>query len=217
MNKLLTNRWTKRVLFCVCFVPAFLLLWRYQHHELGVNWIEKAEHFTGDWILRFLIFTLCITPLRRVPGLNPLILYRRMLGLFAFFYGSIHFFVIYLYFDKGLDWREMRGDFFTRKFYFFGLLAFTLMIPLAITSTKGWIRRLGRRWQILHRLVYVSAASGALHYYLQGKSLVWRSVYYAAVVIALLAYRVVAQVMRARRKPAKPRLEKAEALSGTSG
>jgi sulfoxide reductase heme-binding subunit YedZ len=216
MNQVLTNRWTKRVLFCLSLVPAVLLLWRYEHHELGVNWIEKAQHYTGDWILRFLIFTLCITPLRRLPGLSPLILYRRMLGLFAFFYASIHFFVIYLYFDKGLDWREIRGDFFTRKFYFFGLLAFTCMIPLAITSTKGWIRRLGRRWQLLHRLVYVSAAAGALHYYLQGKSLVMRSVYYAGVVVLLLAYRVVAGLMRARAKPAKPRLEKAEALSRTS-
>jgi len=215
MNKLLTNRWTRRGVFLACLIPAVLLLWRYQHHELGVNWIEKAEHFTGDRILQFLIITLCITPLRRLPGLNALILYRRMLGLFAFFYASIHFFVIYLYFDKGLDWRETRGDFFTRRFYFFGLLAFTLLIPLAITSTKGWIRTLGRRWQMLHRLVYISAASGALHYYLQGKSLVWRSVYYAAVVVALLAYRVVYGVIQARRKAAKPGLEKAEAFSRT--
>ena len=203
-------------MFLVCLIPAGLLLWRYQHHQLGVNWIEKAQHITGDWILRFLIFTLCVTPLRRLLGLNALILYRRMLGLFAFFYASIHFFVIYLYFDKGLDWREIRGDFFTRRFYFFGLLAFVAMVPLAITSTRGWIRRLGRRWQLLHRLIYVSAASGALHYYLQGKSLVWRSVYYAGVVVLLLAYRVAARLFDARRKPAKARMEKAEALSRTS-
>jgi sulfoxide reductase heme-binding subunit YedZ len=216
MNKFLTSPWTKRVVFFACFVPAVLLLWRYQHHQLGVNWIEKAQHFTGDWILRFLIFTLCVTPLRRVPGLNTLILYRRMLGLFAFFYACIHFLVIYLYFDKGLDWPEMRGDFFTRRFYFFGLLSFTLMIPLVITSTKGWIRRLGRRWQLLHRLVYISAASGALHYYLQGKSLVMRSVYYAAVVVVLLAYRVVMVVVRSRQKHARESLKRAEALSQTS-
>jgi methionine sulfoxide reductase heme-binding subunit len=216
MTKVLSNRWTKRAVFLVCLIPAGLLLWRYQHHQLGVNWIEKAQHITGDWILRFLIFTLCVTPLRRLPGLNALILYRRMLGLFAFFYASIHFFVIYLYFDKGLDWREIRGDFFTRRFYFFGLLAFVAMVPLAITSTRGWIRRLGRRWQLLHRLIYVSAASGALHYYLQGKSLVWRSVYYAGVVVLLLAYRVAARLLDARRKRGKARIEKAEALSRTS-
>lgn len=201
-------------MFCACVIPAVLLVWRYYHHQLGVNWIETAQHYTGDWILRFLIATLSITPLRRLPRANALILYRRMLGLFAFFYGCIHFF-IYLYFDKGLDWQEMRGDFFTRRFYFFGLLAFVLMIPLAVTSTKGWMRRLGRRWQLLHRLVYFSAASGALHYYLQGKSLVMRSVYYAGVIVLLLAYRVVVRLMKVRAKPPGTRIEKADALSQT--
>src|SRR5262249_51826623 len=111
MNKILTNPWTKRILFCAGVIPLAVLLWRYQHHQLGVNWIEKAEHFTGDWILWLLIATLSITPLRRVKGLGPLILYRRMVGLYAFSYACVHF-SIYLYFDKGLDWREMRGDFF---------------------------------------------------------------------------------------------------------
>lgn len=175
-----------------------LLYWRWRHHQLGPNWIEAAEHWTGDWVLRFLIITLCISPVRKLPGLLALIRYRRMFGLFAFFYACIHF-SIYLWYDKGLDWEEIRGDFTTRRFYAMGLLAFILMIPLAITSTKGWIRRLGgRRWQMLHRLIYVSAAAGALHYYWQGKSIVMRAVLYGCVVAALLLYRVLMMLWKAR-------------------
>ncbi len=189
----------KPVLFCAALLPLAILLWRWQHHQLGVNWIETAQHYTGDWILRFLILTLAITPLRRVPRLNGLIVYRRMLGLFAFFYACVHF-GIYFWYDKALDWVDIRGDFFTRPFYTFGLIAFVLMIPLAVTSTRGWIRRLGgRRWQWLHRLIYVSAAAGAVHYYLQGKSIVPKAVEYAAVIAALLVYRVVIYIRKPRR------------------
>lgn len=193
---ILASRYTKIVVFTACLAPAALLYWRWDHHELGVNWIEAAQHWTGDWILRFLILTLCISPLRRLPGLSALIRYRRMLGLYAVFYGCIHL-GIYLWYDKGLDWQDIRGDFLTRRFYSAGLVAFVLLIPLAVTSTAGWIRRLGgRRWQMLHRLIYVSAAAGALHYYWQGKSIVMRAVYYGGVVALLLAYRLVAGLAR---------------------
>jgi sulfoxide reductase heme-binding subunit YedZ len=197
IQPVLTSHWTKAAVFVACMVPAALLYWRWAHHLLGPNWIEKAQHFTGDWILRFLIFTLCVSPLRKLPGLSALIRYRRMLGLFAFFYACVHF-GIYLWFDKGLDWTEMYGDFTQRRFYIFGLVAFVALIPLALTSTAGWIRRLGgRRWQWLHRLIYVSALAGALHYYLQGKSIVLRAVYYGLVMIALVLWRVPTWIRKA--------------------
>ena len=107
--------------------------------------------------------------------------------------------------DKALDWQDIRGDFLTRRFYTFGLLAFVLLVPLAITSTRGWVRRLGgRRWQVLHRLIYVSAAAGAVHYYLQGKSIVPKAVEYAAVVAGLLVYRLFMYVRKARSTPRSP-------------
>lgn len=204
LQPFLTSRWTKAVVFAACLVPAALLYWRWDHHLLGPNWIEKAQHFTGDWILRFLILTLCISPLRKLPGLSALIRYRRMLGLFAFFYACVHF-GIYLWFDKGLDWRDMYGDFTQRRFYIFGLVTFVALIPLALTSTAGWIRRLGgRRWQLLHRLIYVAALAGALHYYLQGKSIVPRAVYYALVIALLLLWRVVMWLVRRKRMTRTP-------------
>jgi len=194
---ILMSRWLKAAVFIACLVPAVRLYWRYEHHTLGINWVEAAQRWTGDWILRFLIITLCITPLRKVPGLNPVIRYRRMLGLFAFFYALIHF-SIYLFYDKQLDWLDMRDDFTIRRFYIFGLIAFLSLIPLAITSTKGWIRRLGPRWQTLHRLVYLAAASGAFHYYLQGKSFVFRAFVYCVIVALLLLYRVVMWLRKLR-------------------
>lgn len=192
----------KLLVFVASLVPAVVLAWRWYYHELGINWIQAAQHFTGDWILRFLILTLLITPLRRIPGLNGLIAYRRMFGLFAFFYACIHL-DIYLQFDKGWDWLDIRGDFLQRRFYFAGFIAFLAMVPLAITSTKGWIRRLGGpRWQALHRLVYLSALAGVVHYYWQGKSFVMRAAVYVGIVVVLLLYRAVMAVWKARtRKP----------------
>jgi sulfoxide reductase heme-binding subunit YedZ len=194
------SRWTKAVVFLAGPVPLAVLIWRRYHHELGANWIEAAQHFTGDWILWFLIATLLVTPVRRLPGLGALIRYRRMFGLYAFFYACVHL-SIYLWYDKGLDWLEIKGDFLKRRFYIMGLIAFTLLIPLAITSTKGWIRRLGgRRWQYLHWLIYPAALSGAVHYYWQGKGIVPRAVDYAIVFILLVLYRPLYALWRVVRE-----------------
>jgi sulfoxide reductase heme-binding subunit YedZ len=201
-TRVITSPWTAGVLFTACLIPAAWIIWRWQHHELGPNWIEAAERGVGDWVLKFLIITLSITPLRRLPGLSALIRYRRMLGLFAFAYACLHVF-IYVWYDKGLDWRDMLGDFTERRFYIFGLIAFTGLIPLALTSTAGWIRRLGgKRWQLLHRLVYVSALAGAIHYYLQGKSIVPRAVVFLVIVVLLLLYRVAAVYLKKRPRTA---------------
>ena len=191
MKRLLSKRWIKAPVFALCLCPVFLLGWRALHHGLGANPIEYITHFTGDWTLQFLVITLAITPLRKLLGLPDLIRFRRMSGLFAFFYGSLHF-LTYIWLDKFFDLSEIWKDIFKRPFITAGFLAFVLMIPLAITSTAGWIRRLGgARWQMLHRLVYVSGVAGVVHYYWLVKSDVRLPVAYGTAIGALLLYRIV--------------------------
>jgi len=197
-KRLLSRRWVKIPVFILCLVPGLLLAWKGLHQDLGANPVEFITHATGDWTLRFLAITLTVSPLRRLLGLPDLIRFRRMLGLFAFFYGCLHF-TTYLWLDKFFDFHEIVKDVWKRPFITMGFLAFISMAPLALTSTAGWIRRLGgRRWQMLHRLIYVSAIAGVIHYYWLVKSDVRKPLLYAAIVGLLLAERVVA----ARRKSA---------------
>src|SRR5437764_11465587 len=156
------SRIIKVALFIVCLTPLGLLGWDAYTQNLGANPIEKITHTTGDWTLRFLLIALSITPLRKLLGIPALIKFRRMFGLYAFFYGSLHF-LTYIWLDKFFNVHEMLVDVAKRKFITVGFTAFVLLIPLAVTSTAGWIRRLGgKRWQTLHRVVYVSAVWGAL-------------------------------------------------------
>ena len=190
MHSLLTNKWTKVAVFALCLVPTGLLAWKALHNDLGANPIEFITHATGDWTLRFLIITLAITPLRKLLRLPDLIRFRRMFGLFAFFYGCLHF-TTYIWLDKFFDVSEMLKDVEKRKFITVGFTAFILMIPLALTSTAGWIRRLGgRRWQMIHRAIYISAIAGVIHYYWLVKSDVRKPLFYGALVFLLLAWRV---------------------------
>jgi len=190
VHSLLTNKWTKVAVFALCLVPTGLLAWKALHNDLGANPIEFITHATGDWTLRFLIITLAITPLRKLLRLPDLIRFRRMFGLFAFFYGCLHF-TTYIWLDKFFDVSEMLKDVEKRKFITVGFTAFILMIPLALTSTAGWIRRLGgRRWQMIHRAIYISAIAGVIHYYWLVKSDVRKPLFYGALVFLLLAWRV---------------------------
>ena len=151
VNSILTSKWTKVVVFLVCLIPLGQLLWRAFHNGLagfpdnmdfGANPIEFITHATGDWTLRFLVITLAITPLRKILRQPQLIRFRRMLGLFAFFYGCLHF-GTWIGLDKFFAWSEMWKDVQKRRFITVGFAAFVLMIPLAVTSTAGMIRRLG--------------------------------------------------------------------------
>ena len=190
MPSLLSNKWTKPPVFLLCLVPLGILIWRALTAKLGANPVEFIQHTTGDWTLRFLVITLCITPLRKLLKLPDLIRYRRMLGLFAFFYACLHF-LTYLGLDQSFDLSAMWKDVAKRPFITVGFTAFVLLIPLAITSTAGWIRRLGgRRWQLLHRLIYISAICGVIHYYWLVKSAVLRPLTYGAIVAALLLWRL---------------------------
>jgi len=186
---MLRSRWTKIALFVACLAPFARLLWRYHTDDLTPNPIEFITHFTGDWAIRFVVATLAITPVRKLLRLPDLIRFRRMLGLFAFFYASLHF-ATWFALDKGFDMHEILGDFTKRRFIIAGLVAYLCMAPLAITSTKGWIRRLGgRRWQLLHRLVYVTGVAAVIHYYWLVKSDVRLPLLYGSLVAILLAYR----------------------------
>ena len=199
MNSILTSKWTKVVVFLICLLPLGILVWRGLHNNLSANAVEFVEHWTGDWTLRFLIFTLAVTPLRKILKLPQLIRFRRMLGLFAFFYACLHF-TTYLLFDKVFDVHEIWKDVYKRPFITVGFLAFTLLIPLAITSTAGWIRRLGgRRWRMLHRAIYISAVCGVIHYYWLVKSAVIRPIFYGVLVSLLLAWRAGDWFVRRRR------------------
>jgi sulfoxide reductase heme-binding subunit YedZ len=190
VHALLTSKWTKVAVFFICLIPFGDLVWRSLKGGLGANPVEFLQHATGDWTLRFLIFTLCITPFRKLFKLPDLIRFRRMLGLFAFFYVCLHF-LTYLGPDQSFDVAAMWKDVAKRPFITVGFLGFVLLIPLAITSTAGWIRRLGgKRWQMLHRAIYISAVAGVIHYYWLVKSDVRKPLFYGALVGILLLWRV---------------------------
>jgi sulfoxide reductase heme-binding subunit YedZ len=201
MNRILISKWTKVVVFVACLGPLGVLIWKAFHDGLGANPTEFIEHATGDWVLRFLVITLAISPLRKILGLLQLIRYRRMLGLFAFFYACLHF-STYLALDQLLNLREVWKDVMKRPYITAGFAGFVLMIPLAITSTAGWIRRLGgRRWQMLHRLIYLSAVAGVIHYYWQVKSDVHIPLEYATFIAILLCWRLFLWRHGSHRRP----------------
>jgi sulfoxide reductase heme-binding subunit YedZ len=200
VRALLTSKWTKVAVFFLCLVPFAHLVWRSIHSDLGANPVEFLQHATGDWTLRFLVFTLCITPFRKLFKLPDLIRFRRMLGLFAFFYVCLHF-LTYLGPDQQFDLAGMWKDVAKRPFITVGFTAFVLLIPLAITSTAGWIRRLGgKRWQMLHRSIYFAAVLGVIHYYWLVKSDVRKPLFYGALVAILLLWRLGSWFFRRRNQ-----------------
>lgn len=204
--------------FLVCLGPLFTLTWKALHDipatssipfiargidrwSLGANPIEVITRSTGKWTLVFLLLTLSITPVRKLLSQPWLIRFRRMLGLFAFFYVCLHF-TTYIWLDKFFDVHEMLTDIAKRKFITVGFTAFVLLIPLAITSTTGWIRRLGgQRWHRLHQLIYVSATLGVIHFIWLVKADLRRPLYYGAVLSVLLLYRIALWIMPRFTRP----------------
>ena len=201
----MTQRLTKVTLFVAALLPAAYLTYGLFYDGLGANPAEALQTQTGIWALRFMVLTLAVTPVRRLTKWNRVIQYRRMLGLFAFFYAFLHL-LAYAILDRYFDFAGIWEDVAKRPFITAGMVAFLLMIPLAITSTKGWIRRLGRRWQLLHRLIYLSAIAAAVHYLWKVKIMGGSPVYYALIVGALLAFRIGWQVWARRPQPAAPRI-----------
>jgi sulfoxide reductase heme-binding subunit YedZ len=199
------SQWARRVIkpavFLACLVPVGQLVYGAFWGDLGANPVETITNTTGIWTLRLLVITLAITPLRWLTKLNTAILFRRMLGLFAFFYGTLHF-MTYFILDRSLMFDELWEDVMKRPYITMGFSAFVLMIPLALTSTQGWIRRLGGyRWNLLHRLIYVSAILAVIHYWWKVKLDITNPRYYAFIVAALLGVRIWRAI--ARRQTAR--------------
>jgi sulfoxide reductase heme-binding subunit YedZ len=198
------RRWVfKPIAWLLCLAPlAYLVYTLYQ--DPGANPIETITNFTGIWTLRFIVLTLVVSPLRWITGVNQLVNYRRLIGLFAFFYSVLHFTTFFL-FDHQFDIAGMFADVRLRPYITAGFIAFVLMIPLAVTSTAGWIRRMGgRNWNLLHRLVYITALAAVLHYYwkVSIKLPPVNPLRYAAVIGLLLVMRA-AQAMLKRRQSSR--------------
>jgi sulfoxide reductase heme-binding subunit YedZ len=194
------TQFSKLVLFTNGAVPLSLLAWDAYHHRLGANPQEFATRATGTLTLVFLITTLAITPVRKLTKANWLVKLRRMLGLYAFFYGALHL-LTYVWFTEWFNVSEIVRDTLQRRFIFVGMASFLLMIPLAITSTNASVKRLGgKRWALLHRLTYVCAVGGVIHYWMIVKAITSTQIAFAAVLALLLGARIVFNLTKSKPK-----------------
>jgi sulfoxide reductase heme-binding subunit YedZ len=211
------NKILKPIVFTLAMLPLVRLVVLGMTSDLGANPIEAITHQTGLWTLILLLVTLAVTPIRRITGMQWVIQYRRMLGLFAFFYAVLHM-LTYVWLDQFFNWHAMLKDIAKRPFITMGSAAFLTLVPLAITSTQGAIRRLGRRWRQLHRLIYFSAAAGVIHFVWLVKKDIREPLIYATVLALLVGYRVLAVMLKAgsgaKRQPLRPATEAASAVSG---
>jgi len=204
MKKILFSPWTKRALFALCMIPALLLVWRGFTGNLSANPVEFIEHKTGDWAMRFLLITLAVTPLRKIFEQPLLIRFRRMLGLFAFFYVCVHL-SMYLIFDQAFSIPGIYADVLKRPYITVGTAGFLMLIPLAVTSTAGMVRRLGpKRWQLLHRLIYFCALAGVIHYYWLVKSDVREPLMYGGILAVLMLFRVRMWLQKSAKSKPQP-------------
>jgi len=196
-------KFAKVVVFVNAAVPLVLLGWDAYYHRLGANPLEYFTHTTGTLTLVFLLLTLAVTPLRKALGLPWMVKLRRMVGLYAFFYGFLHL-TAYVWFDKSFNFGAVAEDVWKRRFILVGMFSFFLMIPLAITSTNAMVRRLGgKRWNLLHRLVYLSAAGGVVHYWLLVKADTRIPIGFGIALAVLLLARFLLKYLRpsTQRKP----------------
>ena len=196
--KIPNNPWLRWGIYAVGLAPALWAFWLAATNQLGANPVKEFEHVLGLWALRFLILTLLVTPLRDLFRLNFLP-YRRALGLLAFYYVAMHF-ATYIILDRGLNWPEIMKDVTQRWFIIFGFIGFLLLIPLAITSNQWSIRKLKNKWQSLHRLIYLIALAGSLHFLMSVKSWPAEPMIYGLIIIALVAWRLVRQPYLAHKK-----------------
>jgi methionine sulfoxide reductase heme-binding subunit len=205
LSKIWKSPWYPGLVFTLSLLPLLYLVWKWQRNDLGINSIEYVSRFLGLWTLRFLLMTLAVTPLRRLPSMGGLIKIRRMLGLFTFFYGCIHG---WHYFAIDAQWNRqvITEDLTYRRFFIAGFSALVLMVPLAATSFDRAIRWMGgRRWTLLHRLIYVSGILAVVHYWWQAKTIVAGPVDYAAVLLVLFLARILWVVLaRIRRRDLAP-------------
>ncbi|MCW9032820.1 MAG: protein-methionine-sulfoxide reductase heme-binding subunit MsrQ [Rhodospirillales bacterium] len=186
----MSRTWGKPLVFIASLGPAIWLAWAAYMGELGANPIEYINRFLGDWALRFLILGLAITPVRKLTGLNALARFRRMIGLFGFFYASLHI-LNYIAIDQFFDWQEIWTDIIKRTYITVGMVAFLALIPLAVTSTNAMVKRLGgARWRKLHRLAYFAAPAACFHFIMMVKADLREPAIYSLILIILLALRL---------------------------
>ena len=194
-----SGRWfaAKAAAHALALLPLAWMVHDASTDALGADPIAALTHRTGDWALRLLLACLAMTPLRRLLGRPWPIRFRRLLGLYAFFYASLHL-SVYVVLDLAGYWAQVFEDLAKRPFITVGFTAWLLLVPLALTSTRGWMRRLGRRWGQLHRAVYVAAALGVLHYFWLVKADLREPLLYAGVLVVLLGVRVVARLQASK-------------------
>ncbi len=190
-----TQRWIKVAVFLLSLLPFLLLCLDTWRNNLGPNPIETLHVTLGDWALRFLCLTLALTPYRQLTGQNWVVRFRRMLGLFCFFYASMHL-LVYLVLDLSLSWQALLDELRESPYIVFGMLTFALLLPLAVTSSKKMQKRLGKNWTRLHRLIYPAAITAVLHYILLVKSDLTEPLIYADIIIILLTYRLLKQLKK---------------------
>jgi sulfoxide reductase heme-binding subunit YedZ len=198
MNKFLSSKWTKAGVFLLCLAPFLALAipiagayWLGWQVDLTANPLEYITHYTGDWTIRFFMITLAVTPLRVLTNRPALTQFRRMFGLYTFFYGCLHL-LTWMWFDRQFRVEGMWEDVAKRPYITVGMFAFLAMLPLAITSTAGWVRRMGfQRWQKLHYLIYPAALAGVIHFLWLVKSDIREPAMYGAILAVLLGFRLV--------------------------
>ncbi len=196
-------RWAKAIVFAFCLSPFAILIYNVVTNSITGDPVETMTEVTGQWALRFLLLTLAVTPFRRLFNFPDLIKLRRMLGLYAFFYAFCHL-LVYIVFDQFFDWSEILKDILERKYVLAGMLALVLMIPLAITSTNGWVKRLGgKRWQKLHKIVYLIGIAAVTHFIWLVKADYTEPAIYALILTVLLVYRI---IVHRKKKLTKIRL-----------
>ena len=185
-------RWLKAFVFIVCLLPFVILVINVLTNSISGDSVEAMTHVTGEWALRFLLITLAVTPIRRLFNFPDLIKFRRMFGLYAFFYAFCHL-LVYIVFEQFFDWSEIFKDIIERKYIFAGMLALVLMIPLAITSTNSWVKRMGGgNWRKLHKLVYLIGIAAVTHFIWLVKADYTEPALYALILTVLLVYRLIA-------------------------
>ncbi|MFZ5877729.1 MAG: sulfite oxidase heme-binding subunit YedZ [Nitrospirota bacterium] len=209
MSKVLALPALGPAVFLICLAPLARLVWRGLTDDLGANPIEALVRSTGLWTLIFLLITLAVTPAGRLPGLNRVARFRRLFGLFAFFYACLHA-ATYVGVDQFFAWGDIVADVVKRPFITIGAVSFAALAPLAVTSTNGMIRRMGgRRWKLLHRLVYPIAIGGVVHYFWLVKADVRPPLIYGSVLVALLGIRLWTAFGRT-----EPRRDRSPAVTG---
>ena len=197
-------KYLKPIVFLACLIPLGRLGWKALNAGLGANPIQVITWSTGTWTLVLLMVTLTVTPVRKLTRQYWLIQFRRMLGLFAFFYACLHF-TTYIWLDQFFDFDSIAKDVVKRPFITVGFTAFVLLIPLALTSTQASIRRLGKRWQMIHRLIYVTAVLGVIHYIWLVKKDIRKPVIYASILAVLFGYRLIIWAWARITSPASAR------------